>query len=86
MYGCPAAMQQRLTREWNGKHPSERLPRKIDTQRLNDRTHRTGKRALAGGCGGSGSAPPMPAVAELVAGTEPERSGGGVRLMLNRLN
>jgi hypothetical protein len=33
-----------------------------------------------------GCAPPMPAVAELVAGTEPERSGGGVRLMLNRVN
>jgi hypothetical protein len=30
-----------------------------------------------------GFAPPMPAVAEAVAGTEPERSGGGVRLMLN---
>jgi len=38
---------------------------------------------LAGGCGGSGCAPPMPAVAQLVAGTEPERSGGGVRHMLN---
>jgi hypothetical protein len=40
----------------------------------------------AGGFGGSGLAPPMPAVAELVAGTEPERSGGGVRLMLNRVS
>jgi hypothetical protein len=28
----------------------------------------------------------MPAVATVVAGTEPERSGGGVRLMLNRVN
>jgi hypothetical protein len=28
----------------------------------------------------------MPAVANVVAGTEPERSGGGVRLMLNWVN
>jgi hypothetical protein len=28
----------------------------------------------------------MPAVATAVAGTEPERSGGGVRLMLNWVN
>jgi hypothetical protein len=47
---------------------------------------RYGKRALAGGWGGCGCAPPMPAVATAVAGTEPERSGGGVRLMLNRVN
>jgi hypothetical protein len=40
----------------------------------------------AGGCGGSGLAPPMPAVAESVAGTEPRRRRGGVRLMLNRVN
>src|SRR5258708_19546326 len=40
----------------------------------------------AGGCGGSGLAPPMPAVGDAIAGTEPERSGGGVRLMLNWVN
>ena len=40
----------------------------------------------AGGCGGSGLAPPTPAVAELVAGTEPRRRRGGVRLMLNRVS
>jgi hypothetical protein len=33
-----------------------------------------------------GPGPKQPAVAEAVAGTEPERSGGGVRLMLNRVN
>jgi hypothetical protein len=33
-----------------------------------------------------GCAPPMPAVADVVAGTEPERSGGGVRHVLNRVN
>jgi hypothetical protein len=48
--------------------------------------HTMRETCFAGGCGGSGCAPPMPAVAELVAGTEPERSGGGVRLMLNRVN
>ena len=55
--------------------PSESPTRTADTT--------YGKRALAGGFGGSGCAPPMPAVFEPVAGTEPERSGGGVRLMLN---
>jgi hypothetical protein len=35
---------------------------------------------------GSGLAPPMPAVADVAAGTEPCRRHGGVRLMLNRLN
>ena len=38
-----------------------------------------------GGLGGAASlplAPPMPAVGELVAGTEPRRRRGGVRLML----
>jgi hypothetical protein len=45
---------------------------------------------------GSGLAPPMlfgagapndkPGVAEVVAGTEPRRRRGGVRLMLNRVN
>jgi hypothetical protein len=35
---------------------------------------------------GSGCAPPMPAVATVVAGTEPRRRRGGVRLMLNRVN
>jgi hypothetical protein len=39
-----------------------------------------------GGAVGSGLAPPMPAVAKAVAGTEPERSGGGVRHMLNRVS
>ena len=47
---------------------------------------RYGKHALAGGCGGSGCAPPMPAVAAVDAGTEPRRRRGGVRLMLNRVN
>ncbi len=41
---------------------------------------------LVGGFGGSGLAPPMPAVGEAVAGTEPRRRRGGVRLMLNRVN
>jgi hypothetical protein len=54
------------------------------------RAHEKGNALLLGGVGGvwgerlrSGCAPPMPAVATVVAGTEPERSGGGVRHMLN---
>jgi len=38
------------------------------------------------GVGGGGLAPPMPAVAPVVAGTEARRRRGGVRLMLNRVS
>jgi hypothetical protein len=39
-----------------------------------------------GGLGGAASLPPCPPWLNSWAGTEPERSGGGVRLMLNRVN
>jgi hypothetical protein len=48
--------------------------------------------AAATGCGGSGGErpgaallPPTPAVGDEVAGTEPRRRRGGVRLMLKRV-
>ena len=39
-----------------------------------------------GGVGGAAALPPCPPWLNAWAGTEPERSGGGVRLMLNRVN
>jgi len=46
-----------------------------------------GKLAIRlGGVGGAAALPPCPPWVKSRAGTEPERSGGGVRLMLNRVN
>jgi hypothetical protein len=49
------------------------------------RTHDKGNALLLGGVGRAPSLPPCPPWLNAWAGTDPERSGGGVRLRLNRV-